>query len=129
MVVQLNSKTIQVDGLMDTNPYMQTYEIRAASHASIGVNVYPRQFTELPDRYTRPDNFGPLEGAGDDGHLLWYLYTSENPQDSRLGALLPKGVSQGTIEIPSITINGQRYEPQKLTFKRESFVGVAAVNC
>ncbi len=50
-----------------------------------------------------------------------------NPQDP-YGRIIAKDLTEGTIEIPAMTINDQRYDPQKLTFKRETFTGLAAVN-
>jgi hypothetical protein len=128
-VVELNGKTLKIDGLIGTTPYQATPNLKAFSHASFGVGYAPAWFMESIDRYTTPDNFGPLEGGGNGKYLLWYLYLFVKPDGSRELFLLPKGLTEGSIEIPAMTINGQRYESQKLTFKRESFIGVAAVNC
>jgi hypothetical protein len=128
-VVELNGKTIKIDGLRGTTPYQATFNLRAASHKSVGLGYAPAQFMEAIDHYTTPDNFGPLEGGGNGTYLLWYLYLFQDPQDPQRILFIPKGLTEGTIEIPAITINGQHYDPQVLTFKRETFTGLAAVNC
>jgi hypothetical protein len=128
-VVQLNGRTIEIDGAIGTNPYNATFALKAASHASIGTGAEPPEFMASIDHYTTPDNFGPLEGGGDGSYLLWYSYLIVSQQDPRQPGSVAAGLDEGTVEIPSITINGRTYESQKLPFKRERFVGLAAVNC
>jgi hypothetical protein len=128
-VVELNGKTVEVSGMMGAAPFRTTLNLKAVSHKSMGTGYEPAQFMASVDHYTTPDNFGPLEGATNGTYLLWYSYLMMSPDDPRKILFIPKGLSEGTIEIPPMTINGQRYESQKLTFKRESFVGMAAVNC
>jgi hypothetical protein len=127
-VVELNGKTIEIAGVIGATPFRSTLNLKAASHRSIGVGYQPSQFMESIDHYTTPDNFGPLEGGGNGTYLLWYLYLMTEPQDPQ-GRIIPKGLTEGTIEIPAMTINGVHYDPQILTFKKESFTGLAAVNC
>jgi hypothetical protein len=127
--VQLNGRTISVDGEIGTNPYKATFLLKAASHASIGTGAEPPEFMASIDHYTSPDNFGPLEGGGDGSYLLWYLYLVVSPQDPRQPARVSTALTEGTVEIPSMTIDGHTYESQKLTFKRVRFVGLAAANC
>jgi hypothetical protein len=67
------------------------------------------------------DNFGPLEGSDEPDVLAWYLYGTDAP--------IPAGVSGGTLRLPSLTINGQRYESQSVVFTQETFAGVLPVNC
>jgi hypothetical protein len=127
-VVELNGKTIKIDGLLGTTPYQSTINLRAVPHASY-IGSAPVRFMESIDHYTTPNNFGPLEGGGNGKYLLWFSYVMKTSEDSPKMFHAPKGLTEGTIEIPAMTINGQRYESQKLTFKRKSFVGLAAVNC
>jgi hypothetical protein len=128
-VVELNGKTIEINGLIGTARYRATANLEAASHTSVGTGYAPAQFMEAIDHYTTPDNFGPLEGGGNGKYLLWYLYLMMDPQNLGRIEIIPKGLTEGTIEIPAMTINGQHYESQKLTFKRETYVGMAALNC
>jgi hypothetical protein len=124
--VELNGRTIRIAGLIGTAPYDFTVNLRAVAHKSVGIGYAPAQFMESIDHYTTPDNFGPLEGSGSE-YPLWYLFLMGKPGEPRF--VTPKGLTEGTIEIPAMTINGQHYESQILTFKRESFVAMAAVNC
>ena len=128
-VVQLNGRTIEVDGVIGTNPYKSTFVLKGVSHASIGTGAEPPEFMASIDHYTAPDNFGPLEGSSDGSYLLWYLYLMVSPQEPRQPARVSTGLTEGTVQIPSITINGHTYESQKLTFKRVRSVGLAALNC
>jgi hypothetical protein len=41
----------------------------------------------------------------------------------------PKGLTEGTIEIPAMTVNGQRYERQILPFKQTKYFEISPVNC
>ena len=128
-VVVLEGKIVKIEGLIGATAYQATPNLRATSHSSVGVGYAPAQFMETIDHYTTPDNFGPLEGSGNGSYLLWYLYMMMSAEDSHHMFHVPKGLTEGTIEIPAMTINGQRYDPQVLTFKRETFSGLAAVNC
>lgn len=124
--VELNGTTIKIAGLIGATPYDATMNLRAAAHKSVGMGYAPEQFMESIDHYSTLDNFGPLEGSASE-HPLWYLFLMAKPGEPRFA--IPKGLTEGTIEIPAMTINGQHYESQILTFKRKSFVAVAAVNC
>jgi len=42
---------------------------------------------------------------------------------------LPFDLTEGTIEVPAMTINGQRYERQILPFKQTKFFEISPVNC
>jgi hypothetical protein len=50
----------------------------------------------------------------------WYLFHSQSGE----AGLMPKEIVRGTIKLPSITINGQRYEPQVLPLERHVRAGV-----
>jgi len=128
-IVQLNGRTLQVDGVIGADSYKATFDLKATSHASIGTGAEPPEFMASIDHYTTPDTFGPLEGGGDGKYLLWYLYLVVSQQDSRQPARVSTEVIEGTVEVPSMTINGKTYESQKLKFIRERFVGLAAINC
>ena len=68
------------------------------------------------------DDFGPHVGSDKPGvDFAQYIYGV----DGRVSA----DTSAGTLTLPSLTINGQLYDPQDLSFKRETYVGVLPVNC
>jgi hypothetical protein len=128
-VVQLDGKTIQIDGASGTTPYEATFELRAAARKSIGTSVAPPEWTVLADPYNGADNFGPLNGSGTGKFIAWYLYVARVPGDPHRLPALPNTLEEGTVELPAMTINGQRYDSQKLTFKRARSVGMVPVNC
>jgi hypothetical protein len=125
-VAQLNGTTMEIAGLIGGVPYKGTVELEAAKHP-IGSSGSPAQFYVLSEPYTAKDNFGPLVGGGDGQYIRWYLYSAKG-HDYR-NPVVPKGLTEGTIEIPAMTINGQRYDAQKLTFKRKTSVGLEVINC
>jgi hypothetical protein len=118
-VVQLNGTSMQLQGRSSSGPFSVALSLGAVPHGNSGG---PRKLFNLrPDPYTAPDNFGPLKGDDDDGTLLWYNYATDGS--------IPEGMISGTLTLPSLTINGQRYEAQTLTFTRDKFVGVTPINC
>jgi hypothetical protein len=127
-VVNLDGRNIVVNGSRRFT-YEANLGLRAIPHPPIGTSDVPAQFMQTVDHYTAPDNYGPLQGGGEGKYLLWYKYLLYDPKDPQGRWHLPKGLAEGTIEVPAMTINGQRYDPQILFFKRESLFGLAAVNC
>jgi hypothetical protein len=128
-VVQLDGKTIQTEGASGATLYDATFELCAAARKSIGTSVAPADWTVLADPYKGPESFGPLDGGGTGQFIVWYLYVARDPQDPKRLPALPRTLEQGTVELPAMTINGHRYESQKLPFGRAQFVGIVPVNC
>lgn len=125
--VQLNDSTIQIDGISPSGPYHATFGLRAAPQGSIGGHA-ATPFLGMPDPYTTPDNFGPLVGASNGNVLTWFLYLGMQPENPQLLVRVPLDLIKGTIQLPSLTINGQRYESQILPFTQDKYVGTTAVN-
>ena len=68
------------------------------------------------------DNFGPLVGSAAPGvELAQYIYGVDKP--------IRPDTSEGTLTLPSLTIDGQAYDPQQVPFTRQTYVGVLPVNC
>jgi len=92
----------------------------------------PRSFSVLPDPYVSPDAFGPLRGASQDGIPLWFLFdadyrgpwATDAAEEARLDEL-----SEGTIQIPAITINGETWPAQVLPFTRTAYSQVVPWHC
>lgn len=125
-VVQINDATIQINAQMDSARYDASFAIRAAPHKWTG---FERQFLGLPDPYTTSDNFGPLVGDGDGENLRWYSFVVMNPQDERRLQRTPTGLIRGSVVLPSLTIDGQRFEAQNLSFIERRFAGIECINC
>jgi hypothetical protein len=120
-VVQLDGIEMRIHGLSNAGPYETTLSIRAAPHGGVGNAGPPEIYRTRQDPYTSPDNFGPLAGGDEQGTLLWYLYKTDGS--------IPPGTISGTLTLPSLTIDGHRYEPQSLSFAQDTFFGVTPVNC
>jgi hypothetical protein len=127
-VVQLNDTVVRIRGILaGAGTYDVSFNIQAAPHSYLGDAAKP--FRGLPDPYTSSDSLGPLAGAGNGEKLVWYLFMGVNPENSKWIVYFPKNLTEGTITLPSLTINGQRYESQSLSFEQKAFAGLECVNC
>jgi hypothetical protein len=119
-VVVVNDKTMHIRGQSRTGAVEATLTLIATPGGLR--NMGPDKiYGTRAETYTAPDSFGPLQGGDDHGLLLWYEYGANGP--------IPADVTSGTLILPSFTINGQRYQPQSVTFTQETFIGVAPINC
>ena len=127
VVGQLNDTTIRIRGITRNGNYDASFILSAAPHKWLG---RPRMFLALPDPYYATEEYvGSLAGSGSGENLIWYLFMAKNPNDSRRLAMIPSGLISGSVTLPSITINGQRYESQTLLFTRKTFVGMDCGLC
>jgi hypothetical protein len=122
----VNSPTVTLTDRSGKLPINSTYQIRAFRYTSYGD---PPVFHTFPDPYTAPDNFGPLIGNGEGLGAQLFLFLSIEGNDPNRIALFPAGKGQGTLELPSLTINGQRYEAQMLEFKFTHAFEFMSLNC
>lgn len=122
--VMLNGNAVRIVGSADSGPIDTTIPIRAARH-----EVDRREFSDLPDPFTSADNFGPLTGETDHGRFRWYSFLSESSASPPRVTGSPRGLIRGTVELPSITINGQSYGAQVLPFERRVHYGIFPLNC
>jgi hypothetical protein len=127
----LDGDRIEISGLSARGSFRVDGIVLAARHSSLGNSVQRSQpFLWQPDPYVSPLDLGPLHGGGTlSGGYLWYLYTAFPPGDSRRSLQLPANVISGVIRLPSITVNGKRYPPQLIPFKRQTVSGIMPVNC
>jgi hypothetical protein len=128
--VQLNDEIIHIKALAGNGTSFDvSYHIKAFKQESLGSGE-PRSFLALSDPYTGPDNFGPLAGGSAADQSYFYLYVGiEDGNANRVAPPLPESVIRGFIDLPSLTINGQRYERQSLPFARKPYVGIMPANC
>ncbi len=124
--VQLNDRTLRIEGTSGGRPYYGTFKLRAVPHTSIFPRE-PQEFSGQPDPYTSGENFGPLRGAGEGSKIAWYLFLAEEPTDPQLLVRLPSNM-RGTILLPSMNINGQLYDPQVVSFAPKTFAGLENMN-
>jgi hypothetical protein len=116
--VNVNDSTIRLQGQTKNDFYDQSFPIRADQHASF--SIPPHTFYPATD--TASYGLGPLNGARERGALIWYRFSAYNP-DIPKQLLLPTNLLKGTITVPSLTINGARYEPQSVPFERAFYMG------
>jgi hypothetical protein len=123
---QLNGKTVRMRGSAAYGSVDVTVPIRGARHGELG-NGDPREFGGR-DPFTAADDFGPFSGGTASGHYLWYLFISETP-DSRRIIPTPQRLIRGTVELPSMTINGRYYDSQTIPFEEQAHTEISPVNC
>jgi len=101
-VVELNGKTIKIEGLVGATAYKANPNLKATSYALFGVGYAPAQFIESIDHYTTPDNFGPREGEGNGNYLLCYLYLFEPGRfaENPLGSQCTRKAETLVIQFP-----------------------------
>jgi hypothetical protein len=128
VTAQLNENSIRIDGRTETGNVVFSARIKAAKHGSLG-NVHPQEFLALPDPFTGENNLGPFNGASKNGRHVLHLFAAVDDQIPNLLVKAPLGLLSGTIELPSMTVNGQRYERQRLQFKRKSYAELSPINC
>jgi hypothetical protein len=92
-------------------------------------NGDPREFRRLPYPYTSPSDLGPFVGNSVGDRYVYHFFMGTDENNPQRTVTLPVDLLYGTIELPSITINGQRYDRQTLPFKQTRFSEIASVNC
>jgi hypothetical protein len=122
---ELNGHTVHIIGSTDSGQIDTTIPIRAAQHDYVRKGD-PLEFS-LRDPFTSEDHFGPLLGDTNNGRNLWYRFVSVTSEPRRIPT--PRELIRGTIELPSITINGQTYEAQSIPFERRVHVEISPINC
>lgn len=125
---QLNGNTIHIVASTAAGTYDRTVKIRPFRQGSTGDND-PPEFRGLSDPYSSPDDLGPFEGESVGDKYVWHLFLGVLDQNPERSVSLPDDLLRGTIELPSMTINGTRYEAQTLSFSRRSYVGLTPINC
>jgi hypothetical protein len=118
---QLNGGEIKVEG--ESAEVVQVFHIAPTSRGSLGT-VHPDEFYRGPDLCWPKAGFGPFVGETKNGGHAWCMFTTSSHSEA-----LPRGLTSGVIEIPSVTVNGIRYETQRIPFKRQSYVNWETINC
>jgi hypothetical protein len=125
--VDLNGSTVHILGVADSGPIDTTIPIRATRHDYVRKGD-PLEFG-VRDTFTSTDNFGPLIGDTSDGRNLWYSFSSMTSEPIPQIIRTPSGLIRGTAELPSITINGESFEPQSIPFERRVHTEISPINC
>ena len=127
-MVQLDDTTIRIEGVTSSGKYRSSFPIQAAPHASIGILPFPDLLGQR-DPLTPTNYFGPLAGGNPGDPLVWYFFRGKNPNNLEHGVQIPNTLVNGTVILPSMTINGIHYESQRLTFTQKTAAGVECAMC
>ena len=128
MTAQLNEEVVHISGFTESGPVDESFPLRAVPQGALGT-INPPEFVGLRDPFLSPLNFGPLAGVTERGRYIWYLFIAETVSEPRRIMSPPNGLLRGTVQLPSMTINGELYEPQTLQFERQTYIGAYPVNC
>jgi hypothetical protein len=127
VTVQLDDDRLQVRSKTHDGIYDEGFTIRAAPRNWI---FNPPQFLEQINPFQDSDETnGHLMGQSAGNRLTWYLFVCMDPKDPKKLARTPQGLTDGTVRLPSLTINDQRYEGQILSFKQKHFAGFECALC
>jgi hypothetical protein len=127
MTVQLNDNTIKIDGVSQSGHLEQSVHIKRFKQGAAGNNDPPQFGVTAP--YTSPDDLGPFEGRSVGNRYVYYFFMGVDEILPNRTVSLPFDLLYGTIELPAMTINAQRYERQTLPFKQTSYFEISPVNC
>jgi hypothetical protein len=125
-------RTVKIIGETEAGPVEFTASIRPTSIGSFGsaspsefMASYASTYKGVADNY-----FGPFSGASQGERHIWYLFTAyDESQVPRRLVQVPTGLVRGTIELPALSVNGQKFDPQQLSFKRDFYREFAPINC
>jgi len=106
--------------VLNAKPFICIALLAACAVGSSG-NGDPREFRGLPDPYSSPNDLGPFVGNSIGDKYVYYFFMGIDENNPGRTASLPFDLLYGTIELPSITINGQRYERQVRPYKQTRF--------
>src|SRR5882757_2616090 len=127
MTVQLDDNTIKVNAVSMAEPVQKTVHFKAFPQGAGGNDDPPEFSVRAP--FTSPDSLGPFEGRSVGNHYVYYFFMGVNDDHPDRMVSLPFDLTEGTIQLPAMTINGQRYEPQILPFKQTKFFEISPFNC
>jgi hypothetical protein len=108
--VQLNDGTIKVNGVSSAGPVEMTVHFKAFPQGSGGTNGPPEFAVRAP--YTALDALGPFEGTSVGNRCVYYFFMGIDDDRPNRMVSLPFDLAEGTIELPAMTINEERYERQ-----------------
>jgi hypothetical protein len=127
MRVQLNDNTIVVNGVSASGTVQRIVHVKAYPAGSAGNNDPPEfAVTAFVDS---PDSLGPFEGRTAGSRYVYYLFMGVDETHPNRTVSLPNDLIEGSVVLPAMTINGQRFESQTLPFKQAKFSEISPINC
>jgi hypothetical protein len=125
--VELDSNEVAINGSRLGTSIHLIYQLSPALHAALG-NSAPWQLDSMADPMDPAGRYGyrRTRKGRDFTRANFLAHEATTPGHS---VAVPHDLEEATIAIPAMTINGQKYGPQKLTITRKNYVGVVPVNC
>jgi hypothetical protein len=127
ITVQLSENTINVNGVSKSGPVQRAVHFKAFPQGAGGNNDPPEFAVRAP--YTSPVDLGPFEGRSVGNRYVYYFFMGVDDDHPNRTVSLPFDLTEGTIELPAMTINGQRYDAQILPFRQTKYFEISPVNC
>jgi hypothetical protein len=127
MTVQLDDNAIKVYGVSKSGPIQKTVHFKAFPQGAGGNDDPPQFAVRAP--YTSPGTLGPFEGRSVGDRYVYYFFMGVDDDQPNRMVSLPFDLTEGTIELPAMTINGQHFEPQILPFKQTKYSEISPINC
>jgi hypothetical protein len=127
MTASLADNTIKIEGESKSGHVQKIVHFKAFKPGAAGNNDPPDFSVTAP--YTSPDYLGPLEGRSVGNRYVYYFFMGVDEVHANRMVSLPFDLIEGTIELPAININGERYDPQDLTFKQTKYFEISPINC
>lgn len=128
MTVTIDGNRVSVSGRTSKGGVTEIGILRAVRHGVFGTGE-PTKFAWQPDPYTSPGMLGPLQGAAIGSRYMWYLFAVFDQSQPKNLLGIPPGFLSGTVELPPMVINGQRYPAQVISFTQDKKVKLIPVNC
>jgi hypothetical protein len=128
MTVQLSDNVVKIRGLSTAGEVQKAVHIKVFKQGA-GGNNDPPELRGLTPNYAASGDLGPFEGASVGNRHIYVFFMGIDDNHPNRIASVPFDLTEGTIELPAMTINGQRYEPQILPFKQTKYFEISPVNC
>ena len=136
MTAELLGRTIHISGRTESGPIeFKATMVPTTTTGIFGSAKRPESMPFFTRGYRDPaaNSFGPFKGETSkekDNQHIWYMFSAfDESETPRRLVQVPRGLVSGTIELPTLAVNGQRFGPQKLPFSRDSYFDISPVNC
>jgi len=125
-------RTVRIYGETDAGPVHFMAQIKPTSIGSFGSSNPPEFMAFYAETYKNvvENYFGPFDGASKGDRHIWHLFSAfDESQSPRRLIVVPPGLVGGILELPALSVNGQKFDPVKLRFNRDSYRALAPINC
>ena len=125
--VTLDGDTITIRGSRQHELIQLTGHLTPAIHTALG-NAAPEDFDDMSDPLD-PTGKSAYHRSSKNRGLVWANFIARDVHAPNRIFPMPKDLEHAKILIPSITINGQKFDPQELSIMRKKYTGITPINC